>query len=139
LAARRGAVIWLSESPGAVWFRSGTFHPANSDPVSGLLSLRSRSKRPVPDGDEDNSVHKNAEAETKRRRIHLSAALYSYYSTLDYEGDEIDWNQLSGEEFESKIEKMKVKDRERIAHRDIVVTRTWHFARVTSQRFTVDR
>jgi hypothetical protein len=54
-------------------------------------------------------VDKNAEAETKRQRIHLSAALHSYYSTLDDEGDEIDWNQLSDEEFESKIEKLKVR------------------------------
>jgi hypothetical protein len=57
-----------------------------------------------PDEDDDNSVDKNAEAETKRQRIHLAAGLYSYYSTLDDEGDEIDWDQLSDEEFESKME-----------------------------------
>jgi hypothetical protein len=57
--------------------------------------------------------------ETKRQRIHLSAALYSYYSTLEDEGDEIDWDQLSDEEFEFKMEKQKVKERERILHRDI--------------------
>jgi hypothetical protein len=83
----------------------------NADPVADFLSLRTRSKRPVPDEDNDNSGDKNAEAETKRQRIHLSAALYSYYSTLDDEGDEIDWNQLSDEEFESK-EKLNVKERE---------------------------
>jgi hypothetical protein len=52
--------------------------------------------------------------------------LYSYYSTLDDvgdEGDEIDWDQLSNEEFESKIEKLKVKERERITHRDIALGR----------------
>jgi hypothetical protein len=45
--------------------------------------------------------------------------LYSYYSTLDElddEGDEIDWDQLPDEEFESKMEKLKVKERERITH-----------------------
>jgi hypothetical protein len=49
--------------------------------------------------------------------------LYSYYSTLDDEGDEIDWNKQSDEEFESKIEKLKVKERERITHRDIALGR----------------
>jgi hypothetical protein len=49
--------------------------------------------------------------------------LYSYYSTLDDEGDEIDWDQLSNEEFESKIEKLKVKERERITHWDITLGR----------------
>jgi Reverse transcriptase (RNA-dependent DNA polymerase) len=49
--------------------------------------------------------------------------LYSYYSTLDDEGDEIDWDQLSDEEFESKMEKLKVKERERIMHRDIALGR----------------
>jgi hypothetical protein len=69
----------------------------NADPVADFPSLRTRSKRPVPDEDDDNSVDKKAEAETKRQRIHLSAAFYSYYSTLDDEGDEIDWDQLSDE------------------------------------------
>jgi hypothetical protein len=91
----------------------------NADPVADFRSLRTRSKRPVTDEDDDNSVDKNAEAETKRQRIHLAAAFYSYYSTLDNEGDEIDWDQLSDEEFESKIEKLKVKERERFMHRDI--------------------
>jgi hypothetical protein len=95
----------------------------NADPVADIPSLRTRSKRPVPDEDDDNSVDKNAEAETKRQRIHLAAALYSYYSTLDDEGDEIDWNQLSDEEFESKMEKLKVKERERITHRDVAMGR----------------
>jgi hypothetical protein len=49
--------------------------------------------------------------------------LYSYYSTLDDEGDENDWDQLSDEEFESKMEKLKVKERERITHRDIALGR----------------
>jgi Reverse transcriptase (RNA-dependent DNA polymerase) len=49
--------------------------------------------------------------------------LYSYYSTLDDEGDEIDWDQLSDEEFESTMEKLKVKERERISHRDIALGR----------------
>jgi hypothetical protein len=31
----------------------------------------------------------------------------SYYSTLDIEGDEIYWNQLSDEEFKSKMEKLR--------------------------------
>jgi hypothetical protein len=78
-------------------------------------------KRPVPDEEDDNSVDKNAEAETKRHCIHVSADLYSYYSTLDDEGDEIDWDQLSDEEFESKMEKLKVKESERITHRDIAL------------------
>jgi hypothetical protein len=65
------------------------FQP-NADPVADFPSLRTRSKRPVPYEDDDNSVDKNAEAETKRQRIHLGADLYSYYSTLDDEGDEID-------------------------------------------------
>jgi uncharacterized protein YeeX (DUF496 family) len=43
------------------------------------------------------------------------------YYTLDEEGDEIDWDQLSDEEFESKMEKLKVKERERITHRDIAL------------------
>jgi hypothetical protein len=46
------------------------FQP-NADPVADFPSLRSRSKRSVPDEDDDNSVDKNAEAETKRQRIHL--------------------------------------------------------------------
>jgi hypothetical protein len=62
----------------------------NADPAADFPSLRTRSKLPVPDEDDDNSVDKNAEAETKRQRIHLAAALYSHYSTLDDEGDEID-------------------------------------------------
>jgi hypothetical protein len=66
---------------------------------------------------------KKAEAETKRQRVHLAAALSSYYSTLDDEGDEIDWDQQSDEEFESKVEKLKVKERERITHRDIALGR----------------
>jgi hypothetical protein len=49
--------------------------------------------------------------------------LYSYYSTLDDEGDEIDWDQLSDEEFESKMEKLKVNERERFSHRDIALGR----------------
>jgi hypothetical protein len=81
--------------------------------------LRTRSKRPVLDEDDDNSVNKNAKAETKRQRIHLATGLYSYKSALDVDGDEIDWDQLSDEEFESKMEKLKVKGRERIAHRNI--------------------
>jgi hypothetical protein len=95
----------------------------NADPVADFPPLRTRSKRPFPDEDDENSVDKNAEAETKRQRIHLAAALYSYYSTLDDEGDEIDWNQLSDEDFESKMEKLKVKERERITHRDIALGR----------------
>jgi hypothetical protein len=98
-------------------------HQPNADPVADFLSLRTRSKRPVPDEDDANSVDKNAEAETKRQRIHLGASLYLYYSTLDDEGDEIDWDQLSDEEFESKMEKLKVKERERIPHRDIALGR----------------
>jgi hypothetical protein len=47
--------------------------------------------------------------------------LYSYYSTLDDEGDVIDWDQLSDEEFESKMEKLKIKERERITHQDIAL------------------
>jgi hypothetical protein len=62
----------------------------NADPVTDFPSLRTRSKLPVPDEDDDNSVDKNTEAETKRQHIHLAAVLYSYYSTLDDEGDEID-------------------------------------------------
>jgi hypothetical protein len=62
----------------------------NAGPVADFPSLRTRSKRPVPDEDDNNSIDNNAEAETKRQRIHLAAALYSYYSTLDDEGDEID-------------------------------------------------
>jgi hypothetical protein len=61
--------------------------------------------------------------ETKRKCIYLAAVLYSYYSTLDDEGDEIDWDQLSGEEYESKMEKLNVKERERITHRDISLGR----------------
>jgi hypothetical protein len=93
----------------------------NADAVADFPSLRTRSKRPIPDEDDDDSVKKNAEAETKRQRIHLAAALYSYYWTLDDEGDEIDWDQLSDEEFESKMEKLKVKERERIWHWDIAL------------------
>jgi hypothetical protein len=70
----------------------------NADPVVDFSSLRTRSKRSVSDEDDDNSVDKNAEAETKRQRIHLAAALCSYYYTLDDKGDEIDWDQLSDEE-----------------------------------------
>jgi hypothetical protein len=86
-------------------------------------------------------VDKNSEAETKRQHINLAAALCSYYSTLDDEGDEIDWDRLSDEEFEFKMEKLNVKERERITYRDIAlgrVTRTWHIARVASQSLTVD-
>jgi hypothetical protein len=98
------------------------FQP-KADPVADFPSLRTRSKRPVPDEDDDNSVDKNAEAETKRQRIHLSPALYSYYSTLDDEGDEIDWDQLSDEEFESKIEKLEFKERKQIKHWEIALGR----------------
>jgi hypothetical protein len=51
----------------------------NADLIADFPSLRTRSKRPVPDEDDDNSVDKINEAETKRQRIHLAAALYSYY------------------------------------------------------------
>jgi hypothetical protein len=95
----------------------------NADPVADFPSLRTRSNRPVPDEDDYNLVDNNADAETKRQRIHRAAALYSYYSTFDDEGDEIDWDQLSDEVFESKKEKLKVKERERIAHRDIALGR----------------
>jgi hypothetical protein len=95
----------------------------NVGPVADFPSLRTRSKRPVPDEDDDNSVDKNAKAETRRQRIHLAAALYSYSSTLDDEGEEIDWDQLSDEEFESKMEKLKVKERERITNWDIALGR----------------
>jgi hypothetical protein len=54
----------------------------NADPVADFPSRRTRSQRPVPDEDDDNSVDKVAEAETMHQRIHLAAALYSYYSTL---------------------------------------------------------
>jgi hypothetical protein len=50
----------------------------NADLVADFPSLRTRSKRPVPDEDDDSSVDKNTEAETKRQHIHLAAALYSY-------------------------------------------------------------
>jgi hypothetical protein len=115
-------------------------HP-NADLVADFPSLRTRSKSPVPDEDDHNSVDKCAEAETKRQRIHIAAALYSHYSTLDDEGDEIDWDQLSDEEFKSKMEKLKVKGRERITHRDIALGRykDLAFRRVTSQSLTVDR
>jgi hypothetical protein len=76
---------------------------------------------PVPDENDDNSVDKNAEPETKCQRIILAAALYSYYSTLDDEGDEIDWDQLSDEEFESEMEKLKVRARKQIT--DIALRR----------------
>jgi Reverse transcriptase (RNA-dependent DNA polymerase) len=59
----------------------------------------------------------------KRQCTHLAAALYSYYSNLDDEGEEIDWDQLSDEEFESKIKKLKVKERKRITHRNISLGR----------------
>jgi hypothetical protein len=95
----------------------------NADPVAGLPSLRTRSKRKVPDEDYDNLVDKNAEAETNSQRTHLAAALYSSYSNLDDEGDKIDWDQLSDEEFESKMEKLNVKEREQISHRDIALGR----------------
>jgi hypothetical protein len=49
----------------------------NADLVADFPSLRTRSKRPVQDEDDDNSVDKNAEAETKRQRVHLAASLYS--------------------------------------------------------------
>jgi hypothetical protein len=68
-------------------------------------------------------VDKIAEVETKRQRTHLAAALYSYYSTLDDEGDEIYWDQLSDKKFESKMEKLKIKERERITHCDIALKR----------------
>jgi hypothetical protein len=93
----------------------------HADPVADFPLLHTRSKRPVPDEDDDNSVDKNAEAKTMRQRIRLAAALYSYYWTLDDEGEEIDWNRLSDEEFESKMEKLKVKKRERILHWDIAL------------------
>jgi hypothetical protein len=95
----------------------------NADLVADFPSLRTRSKRPVPNKDDDNLVEKNAEAETKRQRVYLAAALYSPYSTLGDEGDEIDWDQLSDEEFESKMKKLKVKERERILHQDIALER----------------
>jgi hypothetical protein len=95
--------------------------PQNADLVADFPSLRTRSKLSVPDENDDNSVDKNAEAETKRQRIHLAAALYSYYSTLDDEGDELDWDQLPDEEFKPKIQKLKVNEREHIAHRNIAL------------------
>jgi hypothetical protein len=81
------------------FFRQEHASQPNTDLVANFPSLRTRSKRPVPGEDDYNSVDKNAEAETKRQRIHLAAALCSYYSMLDDEGDEIDWDQLSDEEF----------------------------------------
>jgi hypothetical protein len=92
-----------------------------ADPVADFPSLRTRSKRPVPDEDDHNSVDKNAEAETKRQRIHLAAALFSYYSTQDDKGEKFDWDQLSDEDFESTMEELKVKEREQITHRDIAL------------------
>jgi hypothetical protein len=107
---------------------SATEHASqpNADPVADFPLLRPRSKRPVSDEDDDNLVDKNAVAETKRQRIHLAAALYSYHSALDDKGDDVDWDELSDEDFECKMEKLKVKERLRIAHRSIAldVTRT---------------
>jgi hypothetical protein len=112
----------------------------HADPVADFPSLRTRSKCPVPDENDDNSVDKSTEAETKRERIHLSPASSSYYSTLDDEGNEIIWDQLSDEEIESKMEKLKVKEYERIAHRNIALGGFKDLAfRVTSQRLIVDR
>jgi hypothetical protein len=67
--------------------------------------------------------------------------LYSNYSTLDDEGDEIDWDQLSDENFESKVKKLKVKERERIAHRDIALGRykDLSFRSCDKSKFIVDR
>jgi hypothetical protein len=67
--------------------------------------------------------------------------LYSYYSTLDDEGDEIDWDQLSDENFESKVKKLKVKERERIKHRDIALGRykDLSFRSCDKSKFIVDR
>jgi hypothetical protein len=95
----------------------------NADPVSDFSSPRTCSKPPVPDEDDDNSIGKSAETETKRQRIHLAAALHSYYSTLDDEGDEIDWENLYDDKLESKMGRLEVKERERIAHRDIALGR----------------
>jgi hypothetical protein len=57
------------------------------------------------------------------------------------EGDEIDWDQLSDEEFESKMEKLKVKERERITHRDIALERykDLTFRACDKSNLTVDR
>jgi hypothetical protein len=49
----------------------------HADPVADFPSLRTRSKIPVPDENDDNSVDENAEAEKKRQRIHLAAVFYS--------------------------------------------------------------
>jgi hypothetical protein len=118
--------VLSSDSPHVLYqSHSASEHASqpNADLVADLPLLQARSKPQVPDEDDDNPVDKNAEAETKRQRIHLAAALYSYHSTLNDEGDEIDWDQLSDEEFESKMEKMKVKERERISRRDIALGR----------------
>jgi hypothetical protein len=66
----------------------------NADPVADFPSLRTRSKRPIPDEADENSVDKIAEAEIKSQRINFAASLYSYYSTQDIEGDEVNWDQL---------------------------------------------
>jgi hypothetical protein len=111
--------VLSSESPQVLEpSHSAPEHASQPDagPFADFPLLRTRSKRSIRDDNDDNSVDKNAEAETKSQRIHLAAAFYSYYSTLDDEGDEIDWDQLSDEEFESKMEKLKVKERERTAH-----------------------
>jgi hypothetical protein len=97
--------------------------PSSQTRTRSLIFRRCALVQNAPDEDDDNSVDKNAEAETKRQRIHLAAALYSYYSTLEDEGDEIDWDQLSDKEFESKMEKLKVKEREQTKHRDTALGR----------------
>jgi hypothetical protein len=92
----------------------------NADLVADFPSLRTRSKRPVPDEDDDNRSTKSL----KRRRsanVFILPQLCTR-TTLD-EGDVIDWDQLSDEEFESKMEKLKVKERERMTHRDIALGR----------------
>jgi hypothetical protein len=73
------------------------------------------------DDDDDDDDRPPGEVLSSDSQHVLAAALYSYYSTLDDEGDEIDWDQLSDEEFESKMEQLKVKERERITHRDIAL------------------
>jgi hypothetical protein len=115
--------------------------PPNADPVADFLSLHTRSKRPVPDKDDDNSVDKTL----KRRRSanifilpQLCTRTTRCWMTREARFFGINcWTKSSRPKWRSLRSSSASGLRTGTLPWD--VTWTWHFTRVTSRSLIVDR
>jgi hypothetical protein len=109
----------------------------NADPVADFPSLRTRSKRPVPDEDDDNSVYK-----TLKRRRAANVFILPQLCTCTTRRYMTRATRLIGINCRTKSLSPRWRSwRSRSASGLRTgtlpwdVTRTWHFARVTSQHY----